>query len=301
MLCQWLGIAAQEVDVVTAGINHMAWFLKFSHQGVDLYPAICERLRDDGPIEGEEYRFEMMKASGYFMTESPGHLSEYLPYFRTRREIQDLFGGAGFSGETGAYLRMCQQGFEYYNQQMANYAAGKERVPFALGETSVEYAADIIQARVTGAPFRFAGNVLNKGYITNLPYDCCVEVPVFVDRDGLHGSFVGELPPQCAALNQSNISMQELAVKAAIEGDREAAFHAVMLDPLTAAVLAPHEIRNMVEEMFEAQSEWLPQFRGKVNSSPCASIGRLPTGATSRQKTSSLQRVIGHYDKKESE
>jgi alpha-galactosidase len=279
MLCRWLAVEPDEVDVLTAGINHMAWFLECQSKGQDLYPLMWQKLEQDGPISGEEYRFEMMKAAGFFMTESPGHLSEYLPYFRHRKDLQALFGGPGFSGETGAYLRMCLDRAQQYAEQMANWADGKEAIPFNRESKSVEYAADIINAVVTGIPFRFAGNVLNKGFISNLPFDCCVEVPVFADRQGLHGSHVGRLPEFCASLCLSNIAFQELAVKAGLNGDIEAGVQACMLDPLTSAVLAPHEIRNLMDEMFAAQLEWLPQFQGKTNESPGARIGRIPTGA----------------------
>ena len=165
-----------------------------------------------------------------------------------------------------------------------------------MGHRSVEYASHIMNAKLTDQIARFAGNVLNKGFITNLPYDSCVEVPVFADRLGLHGSYVGRLPEQCAALCQSNISVQELTVKAALEGDHEAVYHACMLDPLTAAVLAPHEIRNMVDEMLDAQRAWLPQFKGKKPTAPGHRIGRLPTGATSLKSGENVKRKVGHYD-----
>jgi alpha-galactosidase len=299
MLCKWLGVESSECDVLTAGINHMAWFLKFEHQGKDLYPQIWQKLDKDGPIEGESYRFEMMKAAGYFMTESPGHLSEYLPYFRNRKELQELFGGPGFSGETGAYLNMCTIGLEKYNQTMDDWASGKEAVPYDPKEISVEYAADIMNAVVTNIPFRFAGNVLNKSFIPNLPYDCCVEVPVFADRLGLHGSHVGAIPEQCAALCQSNISFQKLAVKAGLDGDYEAAVHACMVDPLTSAALAPHEIRNMMDEMFEAQMEWLPQFQGKTNDAVANRVGRLSNDVKPGdiQHSAPTGSRIGHYDR----
>lgn len=295
MLCTWLGVNPRECDIVTSGINHMAWFLKLAHKGTDLYPKIWRKLDKEGPIAGEEYRFEMMKATGYFMTESPGHLSEYLPYFRTRKDVQRLFGGKGFSGETGAYLRMCREGLKKYAATMAAWSSGKQPVPFT-SELSLEYAAPIMNAVITGLPFRFAGNVLNKGYIPNLPHDCCVEVPVFADSDGLHGSFVGALPPQCAALCRTNINVQELAVNAALEGNYEAAYHACLLDPLTGAALAPHEIRNMVDEMFAAQKRWLPQFKGKKRTYPGHRIGRIATGSRQRLKGKKIKVKRGHYD-----
>lgn len=296
MLCQWLGVGVEECDVLTAGINHMAWFLKFRHKGSDLYPRMWDKLAAEGPIRGEEYRFEMMKATGYFMTESSGHLSEYLPYFRKRKDLLELFNGPGFSGETAYYLNSCLQHRDKYLEEMRELADGRKPVPFRRGYKSVEYASNIMNAKLTGEITRFAGNVLNKGFITNLPYDCCVEVPVFVDRLGLHASYVGHIPEQCAALCQSNISAQELAVKAAINGDPEAVYHACMLDPLTAAVLAPHEIRNMVDEMLEAQAPWLPQFKGKSSHAPGHRVGRLPTGAKSLAVGAEVSSKKGHYD-----
>lgn len=281
LLCLWLGIDQEDCEVLTAGINHMAWFLRFEHKGKDLYPRIWDKLHNSSAIKYEHYRFEVMKATGYFMTESPGHLSEYLPYFRNRQDLMELFSGPVMAGDTAGFFNYTKAMADYDNQQMAAMASGESPVPYAPGKKSEEYCAEIMNARLTGVPFRFAGNVLNKGFITNLPYECCVEVPVFSDGAGLHPTYVGDLPKVCAALCRSNISVQELAVDAALNGDHEAAYHACLLDPLTAAVLAPHEIRNMVDEMFEAQERWLPQFKGRRNTSPGATIGRMETGVSS--------------------
>jgi alpha-galactosidase len=296
MLCKWIDVPMEECDVLTSGINHMAWFMEFRHNGVDLYPRMWEKLEKDGPIKGEEYRFEMMKATGYFMTESPGHLSEYLPYFRKRRDIMDLFNGPAFSGESLYYYNSCVRGHARYSEQLAKWADGTEPVMFRKGYASVEYAANIMNSKITGELTCFAGNVLNKGFIPNLPYDSCVEVPVFVDRLGMHGSYVGELPPQCASLCKSNIAVQEMIVKASLEGDLEAVYHACLLDPLTAAVLAPHEIRNMVDEMIEAQRQWLPQFEGKKATAPGHRVGRLANGATRMEVGAEISTQKGHYD-----
>jgi alpha-galactosidase len=297
MLCDWLGLPVDECEALTAGINHMAWFLRLEHKGRDLYPDLWKRLTEDGPIKGEDYRFEMMKATGYFMTESSGHLSEYLPYFRHSKETQNLFSGPGFAGETAAYLKGCLAGFKDYTRQMALWANGEEPVPLDTETKSVEFASEIMNARLTGRICRFAGNTLNKGYITNLPPDCCVEVPVFVDRQGMHGSHVGALPDQCAALCQSNIAVQRLAVTAALEGDPEAVYHACLLDPLTAATLPPHKIRPMVEEMLEAQAAWLPQFKNLKSMTPGAELVRRFGAIPSRERGSELKVRIGHYDK----
>ncbi len=297
LLEDWLGIERGSTDVLTAGINHMAWFLRFEKDARDLYPLMWEKLDSEGPIKGEEYRFEMMKAAGYFMTESPGHLSEYLPYFRKRKDIMDLFNGPGFSGETAFYYNSCVRGHERYMKELESWADGTQPVLFRKGYVSVEYAANIMNAKITDSPFRFAGNVLNKGFVTNLPYDSCVEVPTYADRLGLHGSYVGRLPEQCAALCQSNISVQELTVKAALEGDYEAVYHACLLDPLTAAVLAPHEIRNMVDEMLDAQTRWLPQFKGKTKSAPGWTVGRRAAGDATVHTGATVNAQVGHYDK----
>jgi len=276
MLCNWLGVPYEECDLLTAGINHMAWFLSITYRGKDLYPRIWEKIATEGHKPEENFRFEMMKATGYFMTETSGHLSEYLPYFRNRADLMELFSGPGFMGESGAYLKLNLYLRDMNDKMMSDWASGDSMVEFSESR-SIEFAAPIMNAKVTGSPVRIAGNVLNNGLIENLPAGCCVEVPVFVDSLGLHPVSIGKLPEHCAALCRSNISVQELALKAALEGDKEAAFHACLVDPLTAAVLAPHEIRNMVDELFAAQDAWLPQFKGKENSTPSNTIGRRET------------------------
>ncbi len=277
---QWLRVPEEECELEWAGINHMAWLLKFERDGEDLYPRMWEKLAAEGPIVNERYRFEMMKATGYFCTELPGHTSEYVPYFRHREDLKRLFGGPWLMGETAGDLNARIGTLAYYEEEMGRMAGGEMPVPYEAGKRSEEFTAEIMDAVLTGAPFHFAGNVLNRGYITNLPDGCCVEVPVVVDGGGFHPAVVGELPGVCAALCRSNISLQELAVEAALQGDFEAAYHACLMDPLTAAVLAPHEIRNLTDEMFAAQMQWLPQFQGKENTAPGHRVDRLATGVT---------------------
>ncbi len=297
MLCQWLGINSAEVNVYTAGINHMAWFLKFSKNGEDLYPRLWDKLNIEGAVENENYRFEMMKATNYFMTESSGHLSEYLPYFRHRSDLHELFSGPGFGGETAGNLRGLGPYYKEYEDKMNKWASGQMPVEYSATERSVEFASHIMNAKLTGQITRFFGNVLNTGgLISNLPEDACVEVPIFVDKFGFNPVRVGRLPDHCAALCNSNISMQRLAVKAAIESDLEAVYQACLLDPLTAATLAPHEIRNMVDEMIVAEKQWLPNFVGKTNNSPGYSIDRIQTGLTKLKKVSKLQHSISFHD-----
>ncbi|NQU45146.1 alpha-galactosidase [bacterium] len=248
-----------EIDFLAAGINHMAWFLKLEKDGKDLYPLLKKNFEKPEYYANEKVRGEVMRHFGYFMTESTGHLSEYLPYFRKDQKALDLYcDEPAFGGETGAYYR--------FSVELAKKFAKVD--PLTIETTdllprSAEYASHIIEGHLTGAPFRLNGNVRNDGYITNLPGGCCVEVPCFVDRLGIHPTHVGDLPPQCAALNMTNVNVQGLAAQACLTGDPELLVQAVALDPLTAAVLTLQEIREMTHEMLEAQRQWLPQFKGR--------------------------------------
>ncbi|MDD4774814.1 MAG: alpha-glucosidase/alpha-galactosidase, partial [Eubacteriales bacterium] len=168
-----------------------------------------------------------------------------------------------FGGETGAYLKWCSVISEKYRGR--DILADEDT---KLPERSVEYCSYIIEATALNRLFRFNGNVRNNGMITNLPYDCCAEMTMFADGSGLHRTFVGELPPQCAALNMTNISVQELAVKAALSGDPETAVQACAMDPLTSAKLTLKEIREMTAELITAEKEWLPQFKSLPRPAP---------------------------------
>jgi alpha-galactosidase len=214
-------------------------------------------------------RGEAFRHFGYFMTESTGHLAEYLPYFRKNQEALDLYcDEPGFGGESGAYYYWCESVGDKYNEQ--DILAGESA---RLPPRSIEYGSYVIEALEMGRTFKLNGNVINGGMITNLPADCCAEGPVYVDRTGLHKTIVGDLPPQCAALNLTNINVQRLAVEAALTGDPEHIVHACALDPLSAAVLSLKEIREMASAMLEAQAEWLPQFAGKsIRPTPTISI-----------------------------
>jgi alpha-galactosidase len=250
----------KDIDYLCAGINHMAWFLKIEKDGKDLYPLLKANMEKPEYFKNEKVRGEVMRHSGYFMTESTGHLSEYLPYFRKNKAALDRYcDEPAFGGETGAYYK--------YSDMVAKKFAETDVLAIESGNLeprSKEYCSYIIEALETGVPFRFNGNVMNNGFITNLPYNATVEVPIYADREGLHPFTVGDIPPHLAALNQSNLSVQDLAARAAIEGDPELAFWAVAMDPLTAAVLTLKEIRDMVIDMFDAESRWLPQFKAKI-------------------------------------
>jgi len=269
LIAGYADVPKEEIDFLCAGINHMGWFLRLEHKKQDLYPKLRERFEKAEYYANEKVRGEVFRHFGYFMTESTGHLSEYLPYFRKNELGLSLYcDEPGFGGETGAYYNWCKFVAEKY--------AGEDVLkdePIELPKRSVEYGSYIIEAIELNRTFKLNGNLINDGMITNLPNDCCVEVPVFVDGTGLHKSFVGDLPPQCAALNMTNIISQRMAVIAAKTGDPEAAMQACALDPLTSAKLTLNEIREMTSEMLNVESEWLPLFAGKtLRPTPVISI-----------------------------
>jgi alpha-galactosidase len=233
----------------------MAWFLKLEHNGQDLYPLLRTNIEKAPYFKNEQVRGELMRQCGYFMTESSGHLSEYLPWFRKNQEVLSRYcSEPAFGGASGASY--------YFSKMVAEKYELSDSIPFESFR-SKEYCSYIIEALQTGIPFHFNGNVPNLGWIANLPENATVEVPVIADKEGLHPQTIGALPPHLAGMNQSNLTVQSLAADAAIQGDPELAFWAVAQDPLTAAVLDLKKIRDMVAEMLDAESLWLPQFQGK--------------------------------------
>jgi alpha-galactosidase len=256
----------EEIIFFCAGINHQAFFLEFRRGDEDLYPLIWQAIERPEVYAEEPVRIDLMEHFGYFVTESSGHASEYVPYFRKTPEMveeelvprfKDPINHWFDYGRTGGYLRHC---IDRFAQAQKEYQALLQGVADLPTERTHEYGSYIIEAVETHQPARINGNVPNSGLIQNLPEGCCVEVPCLVDGNGVQGTFVGVMPTQLAALNRSNINVQELIVEAALLGDTEAVHHAVMLDPLTAAVCTLPEIREMVGEMLEAQAQWLPQF-----------------------------------------
>ncbi len=269
LIAGYCHVPKDEITFVCGGINHMDWFLKLEHKGRDLYPQLRECFEKPEYYKNEKVRGEVFRQFGYFMTESTGHLSEYVPWFRKSKDALDLYcDEPAFGGESGAYYK--------WGKAMAEKYAEVDPLQFettAIEARSVEYCSYILEAVTTGKPFRLMGNVYNKGYITNLPSDACVEVPTFADDTGLHPTVIGNLPPQCAALCMTNINVQQLCAEAALSGDPEHIVHALALDPLTAAVLTLKEIRDMTGEMLQELRPYLPQFEGKeLRPTPIISI-----------------------------
>jgi len=259
LISRYAGVKKSEIDFQAAGINHMAWFLKIEKDGKDLYPEVLRNLERPEYYVNEKVRGEVARHFGYFCTESSGHLSDYLPWFRKNQEALTLYcdqpGLGGESGFSYAFGRMMED--KYGQTDYLKYESGE------LLPRSVEYCSYILEALQTGRPFRFNGNVMNDGFIANLPRESCVEVPVYADRMGLHPVQVGRLPGPLAAMNQSNITVQQLGVEAALSGDPELAVAAIAMDPLTSSVLTLKQIRDMTVEMFEGEEKYLPRFGGR--------------------------------------
>ena len=248
-----IGIPLEEINYVVAGINHMAFYLKFERNGVDLYPLIRQVLEEVRQPETNRVRYEAFKHLGYFVTESSEHFSEYVPWF-IKRDRPELI--EEFNIPLDEYIRRCEV-------QIAGWEAQRDALERGEGieiRRSVEYGSGIIHSLETGTPRVVYGNVPNNGLIDNLPQGCCVEVPCLVDKNGIQPTAVGALPPHLAALMQTNINVQALTVEAALTGKREHIYHAAMLDPHTAAELDLDQIVALVDDLIEAHGDWLPKY-----------------------------------------
>jgi alpha-galactosidase len=269
LISGYVDVPKNEIDFLCAGINHMAWFLDIKRRGEDLYPKLRERFEQPEFYVNEKVRGEVFRQIGYFMTESTGHLSEYLPWFRSSDRALKLYcDEPGFGGASGAYYSWCAHAAEKYAGSLS-----LDSEPLELPARSVEYGSYIIEAMETGKTFKFNGNRRNNGMIANLPSDCCAEGPIYADALGLHPVNVGSLPAQCAALNMTNINVQSLGTKAALESDPELIVAAAALDPLTSTRCTLREVRDMCGELLESERQWLPAFEGKaIRKTPTISI-----------------------------
>jgi alpha-galactosidase len=292
-LARDIKVPLEEINYICAGINHMAFYLRFERDGEDLYPRIRQVLEEGRVPNGNRVRYEMFKRLGYFVTESSEHFAEYVPWF-IKRDRPDLI--EEFNIPLDEYIRRCEvqikewQGMRvaledpdpdaivrYERERIEARIARLETIdPLRAAELrkrleeytasdqkirrSHEYGSYIIHSLETGEPGVIYGNVPNHGLIDNLPQGCCVEVPVLVDKNGLQPTKIGQLPPHLAALMQTNINVQSLVVEAALTGKREHIYHAAMLDPHTAAELSLDQIWNLVDDLIEAHGEWLPKY-----------------------------------------
>lgn len=248
-----LGIPLDNVRWKIAGINHMAWLLEISRDGQDLYPEIKQRALARPVPHSDMVRYEIMRQFGYYVTESSEHNAEYLPYFikRTYPELIERF-----NIPLDEYPRRCVQQIKNWNSLRDSLVNN----PGLTHQRTSEYASYIMEAMETDTPYRIHGNVLNSGLIENLPRQACVEVPCLVDKNGVTPCYVGNLPPQLAALNMTNINTQLLTIEAALTRKREHIYHAALLDPHTSAELSIDDIIRLCDDLIAAHGSWLPEF-----------------------------------------
>lgn len=256
----------RDVDVVAAGINHQTWFVKVEWRGMDMVPRLLELFEQhpDYP-ETEKVRIDVLRRFGYYSTESNGHLSEYLPWYRKRTdEINrwiDL--SSWINGETGGYLRVCTEGRNWFETDFPNWLQAEPH-RFTSEQRSEEHGSYIIEALETGRVYRGHFNVVNQGHLTNLPDGCVIEIPGYVDRTGINMPVVGALPLACAATCSASIHVQQMGVEAAVHGDVTLLKQAMLHDPLVGAVCNPEEVWQMTDELLVAQAEWLPQYQKAI-------------------------------------
>jgi alpha-galactosidase len=262
MLAGWIGAPMDEITYTCAGINHMAWYLNFKWKGDDAYPLIRKAITERPEVYNEEQvRNEMFLAFDHYVTESSGHNSEYNPWFRKRPDLIERYctHGTGWNPGVHAYILTEYRRREHdWQSDIVQWLDNPAPLNLARGH---EYAAYIMNAWLGGEPFQFNGNVANQGLITNLPQDACVEVPVWASRSGLQPVPVGALPPQVAVLTGASAQIEEMAVEAALTGNKRLVYHACANDPLSSAVLSLAEIRQMVDDLFAANAAYLGHYR----------------------------------------
>ena len=250
-LARDINVPIDQINYLCAGINHMAFYLKFERNGEDLYPLIRNVVEEGRVPDWNRVRYEMLSRLGYFVTESSEHFAEYCPYF-IRRDRPDLI--EKFKVPLDEYIRRCENQIAGWHKMKAKYESD-ESVDV---HRSHEYGSLIIHSIETGVPRVVYGNVANNDLISNLPNGCCVELPVLVDKNGLQPTRIGAIPAQLAAMMQTNINVQSLTVEAALTGKKEHVYQAAMFDPHTAAELTLDEIWSLVDELIAAHGDYIP-------------------------------------------
>lgn len=269
LLSETQNLKKEEVDVIAAGLNHQTWFIQVRFRGMDVTKKIPEMMNEVEHFRQiEKVRLDVLNRFGYYSTESNGHLSEYLPWYRKRvDEIEKWIDTSSWiNGETGGYLRVCTEGRNWFDTEFPNWL--KEEPPILQGsvknyQRSEEHGSYIIEALETGRVYRGHFNVMNRGHISNLP-ECCIEIPGFVDRSGIQMPVVGSLPLACAATCSVSARVQQMAMEAAVHGDLMLLKQAMLHDPLVGAVCNPEEVWQMTDELLIAQSQWLPQYAKEI-------------------------------------
>ncbi len=259
-------VTAKDVDIICAGINHQTWYISIKYKGKDWTGRMLEGFELHPEFsKTEKVRIDMIKRFGYFSTESNGHLSEYVAWYRKREnEIKDWIDMSSWiNGETGGYLRVCTEGRNWIETDLPKWM-NEPAMKYTAKDRSVEHGSHIIESLETGRTYRGHFNIVNNGCITNLPDDAIIEVPCYSDRNGISIPKVGDLPLGCAAVCNSSISVQRLSVEAAASGNDTLLRQAMMMDPLVGAVCNPPEIWQMTDEMLVAGAKWLPQYKSAI-------------------------------------
>ncbi|MEC0242221.1 alpha-galactosidase [Paenibacillus dokdonensis] len=257
-LAEYAGVPYEEMKWNAGGINHMSWFMELSHQGKNLYPVLKEKIKDSELLQKDPVRLDAMKYLGYFVSESSGHFSEYIPYYRKRQDLIDKHCSAGYNGATGFYANNWPTWRKENDENILKKISGETDIDMKRG---LEYAPVIIEAMVKNEAKVIYGNVPNQGLISNLPANGVVEVACLVDRNGVSPTRFGSLPEHLAALCRSNMAFFELVVSSVLNHDKEMAMHALMVDPLTSAVCSLAEIKDMFEELYEAEKAYIPNMK----------------------------------------
>lgn len=256
----------REVDVIAAGINHQTWFIKVEWNGINMLPYLLEEFENHPEYsKTEKVRIDVLRRFGYYSTESNGHLSEYLPWYRKRPDeiLQWIDLSSWIHGETGGYLRICTEARNWFETDFPNWMK-EPALDLKTYQRSEEHGSYIIEALETGRTYRGHFNVVNRGHITNLPNGCVVEIPGYVDRTGIHMPVIGDLPLACAATCAASVRVQEMSVEAAVHGNVTLLKQAMLHDPLVGAVCNPEEVWQMTDEMLVAQAQWLPQYASEI-------------------------------------
>ncbi|MCL2703325.1 MAG: alpha-glucosidase/alpha-galactosidase [Defluviitaleaceae bacterium] len=265
-IAEALGIPHNELDFICAGINHQTWYISVKHKGMEQLDKLLEAFERHPVFSQEEkVRIDMLRRFGYYSTESNGHLSEYVAWYRKRPdEISRWINlNSWIHGETGGYLRVTREERDWFETEYPKILQEPPKI-YDGSQRGGEHCSYIMEGLETGRVYRGHFNVMNEGCITNLPDECVVEVPCYVDGNGVAAPKVGNLPLPCAAVCSQSVWVQKLAVEAAVSGDANLLKQAALMDPLTGAVCNPPEVWQMIDEMLIAGEKWLPQYKQAI-------------------------------------
>jgi alpha-galactosidase len=260
-LADFMDVPFERMRYRCAGINHLSWFVTLEMDGEDLYPRLHSAAEDPAIYEQDPIRFDLMRAFGYFTTESSGHISEYVPYFRKRKALIEHYSSIQPDCRSGERASRWPVDREEHDTRLRDYLERERRGERAFYlDRGLDAGSYVIEGHALSRPQVIFGNVRNGGLVENLPRDGCVEIACLVNGNGIQPLYFGSLPMQLAALDSTHMMIHDLMVQALLNEDREAAVQALLLDPLTAAVCSLSEIRQMFEEMAVTQQAYLPPF-----------------------------------------